>query len=1547
VENYVITDTFPPEFVFEQWQHSSPFDAPLGFTVDYTTTSNATFTAWPGTFSTGDTGASSRHDVSELSLGASEYVTALRFTFTNIPAGLDYIFATGANINILGDITTIHKNGFAQDVNGATVSIGANFCNTATLDTTSGSFPAGQYPLLTSKAITDVIADEAVFGLRKNFTSPSPYFPGEIIEVRLDLRSPVINVNDLVNPTIWDLLPPEMEYVGPIRTEAITGGDPTPSIPNFEAVGNWNGTGRTLLKFSWDSSNPYTITPNTRSTGGRIFFNVQVPFGTADSPPTFQNEVSGTLENPHICQNINISNIDTNDFDQDGDSTETFCGSRPANFEVFDDGSGVGLNSQKWVIGECDLAFSRFPDTGSTVPGGRADYELRISNPSSVAVHNISVIDILPHIGDTGVVDTTPRLTEWEPSLSGPVTFDGGSLPAGISGITVYYSTSKNPDRSEINHTVAGSDDVATTAWTTTPPTDITTVKSLRFQIAGTLNPAESLVIGWPMRAPLDAPTDGEIAWNSFGFTAETILGDPASRLLATEPVKVGFATKEQSPARYGDYVWFDTNRNGIQDPSESGIDGVAVELYTPSGGTPDPDTDTLVKSTITQNGGGYIFSELTAGDYYAVFYPPTGFTASTADQGISDAIDSDGIAGTVGVTPVLITPITSLSTLESDLTWDQGFHDPTSGITIGDYVWVDTILNDVQDGSELGLSGITVKLIDNDNGNTEIGSTVTDANGLYIFGGPTNENLTVGNNNVSDSQNIFIGASLDDAVQLLTGGGVNSGASNLDLGQRDTNDNNTSNAAATPAGEQVVGLRFNGVNIPVGATITNAYIQFSANNVTGNAATQNRLLNGTGNPATSLTIYGEAATNPGNFNNGANGPNNRTRTGDSATWVPATWTTGGERGTAQQTPSLVDVIDEIITLPGWASGNSLVILVEGTGTREVESWDDIPGSAAELVLEWDVTSTAQNTITTGTNYSVCIDTTQPALSSYSLVTPNSGGDTVDSDATQVGDDAVISYVGEADGTFNMTLDFGFAGPALKADFAAWFTTNSTVLNLDDNSPPGVPGFLPGGTDTNADDQAAFSDNPEGDAMNNLLEYALCFDPGTGLKIFPDGSTNEGFHLDFTGGVLDAKFTQPTGIQDVTYQLQSSTDGQTWNNATGVTSASNDNGDGTTTVCYQDLINSIGNKALLRLVVDADIGGITGTGITGAVAYQMATVKDFCQTYSDPALTPCIFTGTIDSVSGQIVTLTTSVGTGDLTTELSGATSYYMEMVSGDHIGHIFDISSFTATTITLAIDADLCALAAPFSSRTDVPATLAGDEIVIRAHKTLGELFPIDNPATTPAVEGFATGANMEVAGKLLRYDRSTGGISVYYATPDENWTAVIGGTTATDLVLPPGEGIFVHNLTGQADYSILQMGEARVTQLAVPLKAGYNFIAPGHAVVDQSIDSGTTNSRLMNADNSGGKFTFTGSGARSRADQLQLWRDDDAANLAATHLCYDLVFYLLGGASIDQWSNGGEASPAPRESEALFKCTRSMFYCIYQTDKLDYYLPSPISNN
>ena len=136
----------------------------------------------------------------------------------------------------------------------------------------------------------------------------------------------------------------------------------------------------------------------------------------------------------------------------------------------------------------------------------------------------------------------------------------------------------------------------------------------------------------------------------------------------------------------------------------------------------------------------------------------------------------------------------------------------------------------------------------------------------------------------------------------------------------------------------QVVGLRFTGLAIPRAALIQNAWVQFTADE--------------TQSEATQLTIEGQAADNPATFTSSSAGVSTRARTSASVPWSPAAWGAIGDAGADQRTPNLAPILQEIVNRPGWASGNSLVLLFSGTGHRTADSYDGDPATAPLLRVQ-------------------------------------------------------------------------------------------------------------------------------------------------------------------------------------------------------------------------------------------------------------------------------------------------------------------------------------------------------------------------------------------------------------------------------------------------------------------------------------------------------------------------------------------------------------------------------------------------------------------
>jgi len=171
-------------------------------------------------------------------------------------------------------------------------------------------------------------------------------------------------------------------------------------------------------------------------------------------------------------------------------------------------------------------------------------------------------------------------------------------------------------------------------------------------------------------------------------------------------------------------------------------------------------------------------------------------------------------------------------------------------------------------------------------------------------------------------SQDIAVSQASDDAEENSSGG-VDLSSSDLELVQESSN--------------QTVGIRFNGVNIPRHSPVRNAYIQFTCDE------TSNQ------NPC-NLIIQGQAADNASTFTTTNKNISSRSRTAASVNWSPPVWNSVGMAGPGQRTPDLSSIIQEIVNRPGWSQGNSVAVIITGTGKRVAEAYS---GGETVLHLEW------------------------------------------------------------------------------------------------------------------------------------------------------------------------------------------------------------------------------------------------------------------------------------------------------------------------------------------------------------------------------------------------------------------------------------------------------------------------------------------------------------------------------------------------------------------------------------------------------------------
>ena len=162
-----------------------------------------------------------------------------------------------------------------------------------------------------------------------------------------------------------------------------------------------------------------------------------------------------------------------------------------------------------------------------------------------------------------------------------------------------------------------------------------------------------------------DPTTFGYGTWNN-GFSE----GYHQSEELHTNGYFIyKFKPTPEPTASLGDKVFFDSNRNGIQDADESGVGGVKVTL-TGGGadGTIGTSDDTMAMMNTDIN-GMYRFDGLTPGEEYKVTFSelPTGFEFTAANVG-DDTRDSDADPNTGMTQIVTLTPGENNPTLDAGI---------------------------------------------------------------------------------------------------------------------------------------------------------------------------------------------------------------------------------------------------------------------------------------------------------------------------------------------------------------------------------------------------------------------------------------------------------------------------------------------------------------------------------------------------------------------------------------------------------------------------------------------------------------------------------------------------------------------------------------------------------------------------------------------------------------------------------------------------------------------------------------------------------------
>lgn len=153
-----------------------------------------------------------------------------------------------------------------------------------------------------------------------------------------------------------------------------------------------------------------------------------------------------------------------------------------------------------------------------------------------------------------------------------------------------------------------------------------------------------------------------------------------------------------------------------------------------------------------------------------------------------------------------------------------------------------------------------------------------------------------------------------DDAEEEVANGEVSIDSSDLEL---------VDESGRT---EQLVAIRFVQADIPKGALISDARVQFMADD--------------TNSGETGLLIKGHLSPTSETFRENDRDISRRVTTSSSTNWFPSPWTERGDAGVAQLTPSLTQIVQELVNQEDWNTDSSITFIISGDGEREAESFE-------------------------------------------------------------------------------------------------------------------------------------------------------------------------------------------------------------------------------------------------------------------------------------------------------------------------------------------------------------------------------------------------------------------------------------------------------------------------------------------------------------------------------------------------------------------------------------------------------------------------------
>ena len=533
-------------------------------------------------------------------------------------------------------------------------------------------------------------------------------------EVGVDgVRMELYEADFLGNPTGALLAADTTSSGGYYRFDGLIPGNYVVVIPesNFESGGVLNG---------YHSSGTSITSAGTTTETAPADANLDI-----ESDDNGSHQTSGTFAGAVVSESINLGLYEPTD---DSTNTPGHPGGSP------DEQSNLTLDFGFYQVGLGNVVWEDTDNDGLYEPG---DGETGVPNVQVqlFASNGITEIQVGPD-GLLGTADDAPggMLTD----VSGNYSF--GNLPEGDYIVKIFPPTGYESSTGTIGS--------PTGAYEGAPDPD----NEIDNDDNGTMGTGFNI---------------GRIITETLSIAAgdADLITDDATGSTSDNTIDLGI----YRPHSLGNYVWYDTDRDGSFDVGENGIFGVQVNLYPDTNQDGEPDGAAILSTTTSAN-GYYLFTDVPGGDY-VVGIDPGNFAGSAAledyaSSGTSlsgntemiapmvnaNATDSDdnGTLETAGsysgyvlsstinldADEPLLEPITPdhpvdlTPDAQTNYSVDFGFYLTAS---LGDTVWVDADADGIQDAGEVGIDNLVVYLIDAA-ADTLLDSTYTNPDGFYEF---------------------------------------------------------------------------------------------------------------------------------------------------------------------------------------------------------------------------------------------------------------------------------------------------------------------------------------------------------------------------------------------------------------------------------------------------------------------------------------------------------------------------------------------------------------------------------------------------------------------------------------------------------------------------------------------------------------------------------------------------------------------------------------------------------------------------------------------